>query len=120
GVFRQRLETEPARVVDRRFPDRADCARNHRHAVPARVSAAIEIKAAGVFERLAARDERAEVADLRVPRDGADSFIGKWLDQTAERIALAMRIGIEKNDDTIPHRGETALQRARFPAIHLT
>ena len=31
-----------------------------------------------------------------------------------------MRIGIEKNDDTIPHRGQTALQRARFPAIFLT
>ena len=76
GVFGQCLQTQTAGLIDRFFPDRADRARHNRDAVPARVSAAIEVESAGVFERLAPRNERAQVANLRVARNRADGFVG--------------------------------------------
>ena len=119
GVFGQRLEAEPARVVDRRFPDRADRARHHRHAIPACVSAPIQIKTAGVFQRLTACNKWAQIANFRVTRYRADARISKWLKQARERIALTLRIGINKNNDAVTHGCETALQSARLSTILL-
>src|SRR5205085_655959 len=64
GVFGQRLQTQTAGLIDRFFSDRADCTRHDGDAIPTRVSATIEIESAGVLERLATRDERAQVADF--------------------------------------------------------
>jgi hypothetical protein len=41
------------------------------------------------------------------------------LNETPERIALAMRIGVQKDRDAAAHRSQTALKRARFPSVFL-
>ena len=57
GVFGERLQTQAARFVDRILADRANRARHHRDAVPAIVSAPVEIETASIFQRLTARDK---------------------------------------------------------------
>src|SRR5205085_725169 len=98
GVFGKSLQTQTAGTIDRFLPDRADRARHDGDAVPARVGAAIEIESARVFERLAARDERAQISDLRVTRNRADSFVAKGFDQQRQGVRLKMRVGIDKYD----------------------
>ena len=80
GVFRQCLQTQPASAIDRFLPDRADRARHHRDAVPTGVSATIEVESAGVLERLAARNECAQVSHFGVAGNGADRFVGERLE----------------------------------------
>src|SRR5215470_4528027 len=57
GVLGQRLQTEPARFINRIFADGADRTRHYGDAFPAIVSAAIQIETTGVFQRLATRDK---------------------------------------------------------------
>jgi len=97
----------------------ADRAGHDRHAVPPRVSAPIEIESAGVFERLASRDESAQVPHFRMAGYTADRFIGKRFDQSSERIALAMRVRVQENSNASAHHGQSALQRAGLAAIGL-
>ena len=66
GVFGERFQTQPARFIDRLLANSADRARHNSDAVPAVVSAPIQIKSAGVFQRLTTRDERAQISDLRM------------------------------------------------------
>src|SRR5438105_2200880 len=73
GVFGERLQTQPAGFIDRILTHSADRAGNDGDAIPAGVSAPVQIKTTGVFQSLTARDERAQVADLRVTRHSADA-----------------------------------------------
>ena len=56
---------------------------------------------------------------IGVTGDGADTFIGKRSKQARQCVALTLRIRIDKDDDTVMHGGETALQSPRFAAILL-
>ena len=97
----------PPASVDRIFANRADRARHDRDAIPSIVSAPIEIEAARVFERLASRDKCPQISNLRVPGNCADCLVGKWFDQSRQRIALALCIGIDENDNAMT-RGQRA------------
>src|SRR5207244_9652557 len=120
GVFRQRLQTQSAGLIDRLLADRADRAWNNGDAVPARISAAIEIESARVLERLATRDECAQVADFGVTGNRADCFVAKRFYQQRKCVALKVRVRIDKHNDAVTNCPQRALQRARFPAIFLT
>src|SRR2546422_113312 len=63
--------------------------------------------------------QRAQASNFGVTRDGADLFIRKRSEQTRQCVALTLRVCIDKDDDTVMHGGETALQGARFAAILL-
>src|SRR5947207_6346585 len=65
-IFGKRFQTESARFVDRILAYGADCARHYGDTLPAVVSAPIQIKSAGVFQRLTTRDEGAQIANLRM------------------------------------------------------
>src|SRR5213592_2946469 len=119
GVFGKRLQTEAACFIDRILADGADRTRHHRDAVQAVVSASVEIETARIFQRLTTRDERTYVSNFRVTRHGADARIGKWFQQTRERVALTLRIGIDENDDAGMYSTETALQCASFTPVFL-
>src|SRR5882724_4305810 len=105
--------------MDRILADGADRARHYRNAVPAIVSAPVEIESASIFQRLTARDERAQVSNFGVTRDAADARIGKRFEQARECITLTLRIGIDENDDAPMDGGETALQGTGFTAVFL-
>jgi len=77
------------------------------------------LNSAGVFERLTTSDESSQVPHFRVPGNTADFFIRKRLDQSPERIALAMRVRVQENRNAGAHRGESALERAGLAAIRL-
>src|ERR1700739_3762779 len=101
SVFGECLQTQTAHLIDCTFPDRADSARHDRNAIPSRVSAAIEIKTAGIFERLETRDERPQISNFRVSRYRADFWISERFNQLPERIALKMGISINKDNDSV-------------------
>jgi hypothetical protein len=65
-VFSESLQTQPACFIDGVFANGADRAWDHGDAVPAIVSAPVQIKTAGVFQRLATSDERPQISDLCV------------------------------------------------------
>ena len=108
GVFRERIEAEPADIRDRTFARCPDRAGHDRDAIPASVSAPIEIEAAGVLERLTTREERAQVADFRVTRNRPDLRVGERPDQIFQRIRLHMRIGIEESDEAVTRGVQSA------------
>ena len=103
GVLRQGVEAEPADPFDGGATERADCARHDRDAVPAIVGAPIEIETAGVFERLAAGDETAQVADLGVAGNRDHGFITHRPDEQPQGVALQMGVGVEENDQLVLH-----------------
>ena len=89
GILRQRVEAQPADRIDGRATKRADRAGHDRDAVPAIVGAPVEIEAAGVFERLTARDETAQVADFGVTGNCDDVFVAHRADEQPQSVALA-------------------------------
>ena len=106
-------------MVERFFANSADCAGHHRDAVPPIVSASIKVETAGVFERLTTRDERAQVSYFRVTRHRADTRIGKRLEQSRQRVALTLRVGIDKNHNAATDGREGSLQSAGFSPVLL-
>src|SRR5581483_8345169 len=46
--------------------------------------------------------------------------MSKWLQQSRKRIALALRIGIDENDDAVTRSSEAALQCSRFSMVFLS
>src|SRR6266436_3873064 len=71
------------------------------------------------FQGLAPCNERAQVSNFGVTRDGADAFIAKRSEQARQCVALTLRVCIDKDDETVTHGGETALQGPRFATILL-
>src|SRR3954463_8631294 len=120
GVFCEGLQTQTAGFIDRILPNGANGTRDNSDTVPAVVSAPIKIKPAGIFQSLATRDERPQIPNFSVTRHCADALIGKRLEQTRERVALALRVGIDKNHNSIMRGGESALESACFAAIFLS
>ena len=64
GVLRQRLQAQSTGFINRIFANSADRAGHDGNAIPAVVSAPVQIKTARVFQSLTTRDERAQVADF--------------------------------------------------------
>src|SRR5262249_35971421 len=107
--FGQRLQTETTGFVDGILAYGADRTGYHSDAIPTGVSATVQIETAGVFQCLALRDERAQVADFRVTGYRTDPRIREWLDQTRERIALTLCVGVDENNNAVTGCGQTAL-----------
>ena len=80
GVFGQRLQAEPAHLIDRILADRANGTWHDGDAVPSGVGAPVEIESAGVLKRLAARDECAQVPHFRVTGNRTDASIRERLE----------------------------------------
>ena len=119
GIFGQRFKTEATGGVYGRFSNRADRAGNDCHAIPTRIGAAIEIESAGVFQCLTFCDEGPQIPHFRMTRNRAHVLIRERLNETPERIALAMGIRIEEDDDPGTDRGQTLLERACLPPVFL-
>src|SRR5206468_6312016 len=66
SVFSEGLQTQPACFIDRVFANGADRAWHHGDAVPAIVSAPVQVETAGVFQRLATSYEGAQIPNFRV------------------------------------------------------
>ena len=66
SVFGERLQAQPARLIDCILANGADRARHNGDALPTIVSAPVEIKTTGVFQTLAAPDERSQISNLRM------------------------------------------------------
>src|SRR5439155_19495951 len=96
-----------------------NCAGHCRDDIQAIRRPSIEIEAKSVFQDLAPYNERAQIYNFGVYRDSADAFIGKRTEQTRQCVALTLCVSIDKNDDSVMHGRETALQGARFAAILL-
>ena len=86
-----------ADLPHRRHAPRADCARNHAHGAQQIESTALEVLAGDVFQGLPARPQIDAVADFRVARDGANSFVQKMRDQVRDGIAGDDRVSVHAN-----------------------
>ena len=58
-------------------------------------------------------------SDFRMTRNRAHARIGERLNEMPKRVALAMSIRIEKDDNAGADRGQTPLERACFPSVFL-
>ncbi len=119
GILGEGIEAKAAGIVEGLAADGADGAGDDGDAIPLGVSAAVEIEAADVFEGLAAGDEGAEVADLRVAGDGADLRVAEGFDQLLERLAGEVGICVEEDEGVIASGGDAGAKGLGFAAVLL-
>ena len=119
GVLGEGVAADPTDVDERLTSERADRARDRRHASEHVEHSPVEVEADDVFDVLPPTQQATSVADLGVARHGADLLRRERGDERPQRVALEDGVSVNEDEDRVLGVPDTGLEGGRLAGVHL-